>query len=126
MNNKEKYFYDARVLRVVDGDTVDMDVDLGFHTRVKKRVRLYGINAPETRMDHRIRTKSARKKSKLRGLAAKKRLEEICRTSEDEICLSSRGLGKYGRVLGILYVRENDELCNINDLLVSEKLAEKL
>ena len=43
------YEYNAKLLRVVDGDTLDASIDLGFDVWVKKRVRLYGINAPESR-----------------------------------------------------------------------------
>lgn len=41
------YTYDAELIRVVDGDTVDLDVDLGFKVRVRERFRIYGINSPE-------------------------------------------------------------------------------
>ena len=52
-----------KIVKVVDGDTVDVIIDLGFHTTVKKRIRLYGINTPETR--------TRDKEEKKRGLAAK-------------------------------------------------------
>lgn len=45
--NKEKYIYNACVMNVVDGDTIDVNMDLGFNTWIKTRVRLHGINAPE-------------------------------------------------------------------------------
>lgn len=46
MNNK--YTYEAKVLRIVDGDTIDVEIDLGFSTYRRERIRLYGINTPET------------------------------------------------------------------------------
>ena len=61
------YEYNAEVLRVVDGDTVDVLIDVGFSTFKKERVRLYGINTPE------CRTRDLEEKKK--GLAAKDRLE---------------------------------------------------
>jgi micrococcal nuclease len=61
------YEYDAKVLRVIDGDTVDALIDIGFSVWVKKRIRLYGINTPESR------TRDLEEK-KL-GLAAKEQLK---------------------------------------------------
>ena len=63
------YEYNAQVLRVVDGDTVDVLIDCGFSTFRKERVRLYGINAPESR--------TRDKEEKKRGLAAKERLDQL-------------------------------------------------
>ena len=100
-----------KVGKVVDGDTIDVVVDLGFHTFVKKRVRLYGINTPETR--------TRNKEEKAKGIAAKLRLVELCEAPT--LILKSRGLGKYGRVLGEII--SND--INLNKLLVSEGHAEE-
>tara|TARA_R100000808_G_scaffold4839_1_gene15248 strand:+ start:5778 stop:6137 length:360 start_codon:yes stop_codon:yes gene_type:complete len=89
-----------KIVKVVDGDTVDVIIDLGFHTTVKKRIRLHGINTPETR--------TRDKEEKKRGLAAKERLKElivsegVCEEKDKGLFLKSRGLGKYGRVLGEL------------------------
>jgi len=94
------------VIKVVDGDTVDVVIDLGFHTSVKKRIRLYGINTPETR----TRDKEEKKK----GLAAKARLIEMC--EGHSLILKSHGIGKYGRVLGEIIA---DDL-NLNRKLVAE------
>ena len=67
------YKYNAEIVRVVDGDTVDAMVDLGFKIFKKIRIRLYGINTPETR------TRDLEEKK--RGLAAKDRLIEILKTT---------------------------------------------
>jgi len=87
------------VIKVVDGDTLDVVLDLGFHTYVQKRIRLYGINTPETR--------TSDKEEKKKGLAAKARLKELLNAtpvSTEELyrglIVRSHGLGKYGRVLG--------------------------
>ena len=90
--------YTIKVTRVVDGDTVDAEIDLGFDVRVKKRIRLFGINTPESR--------TRDKEEKKRGLAAKYRLEEIIDQSE-VIRLRSHGSGKYGRVLGELMITDD-------------------
>ena len=91
----EMFIYNATILRVVDGDTVDVMVDLGFSIHKKIRVRLYGIDAPESR------TRDLAEK-KL-GLAAKARFKEILDEQDNQVILKSYGLGKYGRCLGELF-----------------------
>ena len=105
----EKYNYDVEVKRVVDGDTVDVMIDLGFNTHIKRRVRMYGINAPESR------TRDLEEKK--RGLAAKERLKEIL--ASDKIIMKSHGKGKYGRILGELFVEKAQEI-SVNNMLVRE------
>jgi|TARA_R100000458_G_C8268581_1_gene243416 micrococcal nuclease len=100
--------YNARLIRVIDGDTVDAMIDLGFSIWSKKRIRLFGINAPESR------TRDLQEKKM--GLAAKERLKELLEASKGEFTLISHGVGKYGRCLGTLLI--DDE--NINELLISE------
>ena len=104
--------YNAVLDRVIDGDTVDAEIDLGFSVFVKQRIRLYGINTPESR------TRDLEEKE--RGLAAKQRLTEIL--GKDflvETMLNKRG--KYGRVLGILHVEnETGDNTNVNQQLVEE------
>jgi|TARA_R100000084_G_scaffold103271_1_gene59240 micrococcal nuclease len=99
--------YFADVLRVVDGDTVDVRVDLGFNVHFKVRVRLHGLNAPESR--------TRNKEEKIRGLAAKERLEELCK--DGRIVVKSHGVGKFGRCLGELKTLSGR---NINKTLISE------
>jgi|TARA_B100000073_G_scaffold300786_1_gene267412 micrococcal nuclease len=98
--------YNAKVIRVVDGDTVDALVDLGFSTFKKVRIRMMGINAPESR------TRDMEEKAK--GLAAKIRLEELL--EEEKFVLESHGVGKFGRCLGTLHVDD----VNVNKTLVEE------
>ena len=100
------YEYKCKVLRVVDGDTVDVRIDLGFNVWHKCRVRLLGINAPESR------TRDLEEKA--RGLAAKQWL--IDKLEFKSVEMQSHGTGKYGRVLGELFV----EGVNINKLMVKE------
>ena len=89
------YNYKAKLIKIVDGDTLDAMIDLGFDTWVKKRVRLHGINAYESR--------TRDKAEKIKGLAAKARLAEVLE-GEDEFTLISHGAGKYGRCLGEIHV----------------------
>ena len=90
------YEYHAIVDRVVDGDTIDVTIDLGFHTHIKTRVRMEGMNAPESR------TRDLEEKE--RGLAAKARLQEILEYNKNHCILRVSGLGKYGRALATVFV----------------------
>lgn len=88
------YEYLATVLKVVDGDTIDLDVDLGLYTHAHERVRLYGIDAWETRGEHKEKGKLAREE--LRKLLAQHDRLRI-RSVKDK-------RGKYGRFLAIVHV----------------------
>ena len=90
------YEYNAHVERVVDGDTIDCTIDLGFSTWKKIRVRMEGINTPESR--------TRDKEEKKRGLAAKERLKEILKYNDNKCVLKVSGLGKFGRALASVYV----------------------
>ena len=103
------YKYNAKLERVVDGDTVDALVDLGFDTWKKVRIRMMGMNAPESR------TRDLEEKA--RGLAAKDRLIELLGYWNGNFILQSHGVGKYGRCLGTLWI---DETVNVNETLISE------
>jgi len=90
------YEYKAIVDRVVDGDTIDCTIDLGFSVWKKIRVRMEGINAPESR------TRDLKEKE--RGLAAKARLVEILEYNNNHCVLQVSGVGKYGRALAAVIV----------------------
>ncbi len=120
------YVYQLSNIRVIDGDTIDADIDLGFRITVRKRIRLYGIDAPETRLQSKIKNLEDRKNEKSLGLSAKARLSEICSTNS--VYLESVSIGKYGRVVGTIYYLEDDigieeDFVSINDLLVTEGYA---
>ena len=107
------YEYKCEVKRVVDGDTVDVIIDLGFSIHFSTRVRLYGIDTPESR--------TRDKDEKVRGFLSKDYLKEwldqggvIIRTHRDK-------KGKFGRVLGEMVVGGR----NINLLMVDENHAVK-
>ena len=106
------YEYNAKLDRVIDGDTVDAMIDLGFSTWVHKRIRLEGIDAPETR------TRDLDEKAQ--GFATKERLEGLLEAASGMFVLQSHGVGKYGRCLGTIFIEEQ----NINELLLAEGLAE--
>ena len=108
------YTYKARLDRVIDGDTIDANIDLGFDITVHKRIRLAGIDSPESR------TRDLEEKK--RGLASKDKLIELL--DKGSLVLESKEVGKYGRVLGVLHVYPDGDLpININDTLVKEGYA---
>ena len=100
--------YKAQLIRVVDGDTLDCRIDLGFSVFVKKRIRLHGIDTWESR------TRDLEEKKK--GLAAKSRLIGLLQADDGEFTLISYGVGKFGRVLGEIEVTAG----NVCDILVEE------
>jgi len=86
--------YEAELIKVVDGDTIDCYIDLGFDIKIKKRVRYMGIDTWESR------TRDLKEKEK--GLAAKARNKELLEAGVFK--LKSFGTGKFGRVLGEIFV----------------------
>jgi len=107
------YEYKCKVTRVVDGDTVDVIIDLGFDIAYSSRVRLFGIDTPESR--------TRDKDEKARGLISKDFLKSyldrggvVIRTRKDK-------KGKFGRVLGEMVVED----ININELMIKEHHAVK-
>jgi|TARA_R110000868_G_scaffold381300_1_gene647680 micrococcal nuclease len=104
------FVYNAILERVIDGDTIDVTLDLGFSCFLhKQRVRLAGIDTPESR------TRNLEEKAL--GLKAKKRLVEVCIGS---FKIKSLGKGKYGRILGIPYTEDGEDICQ---MLIKEKHA---
>ena len=112
----DKYIYRAKLDRVIDGDTVDALIDVGFDIWVKKRIRYMGIDTWESR------TRDLDEKKK--GLAAKARNKELLETVSAKagyFRLKSHGVGKYGRVLGELFIQDEEgKQYNINETLVAE------
>ena len=105
----EKHNYSAKLVRVVDGDTCDAMIDLGFNVWVKNRIRFMGVDAWESR--------TRNKEEKVKGLAAKAYVKDLLENSDDgKFSIISHGVGKYGRVLAELFVKGHEK--SVNDLLV--------
>tara|TARA_R100000008_G_C3435999_1_gene92023 strand:- start:97 stop:471 length:375 start_codon:yes stop_codon:yes gene_type:complete len=105
---------------LVDGDTFDCTIDLGFNISHKIRVRMYGINTPESR------TRDLEEKA--RGLASKERLHTLLSSGfldDNGLVLVTNKKGKYGRYLGTVYRqgKSNEEQLNINQQLILEGFA---
>ena len=112
----EKHNYSAKLVRVVDGDTCDALIDLGFDTWVKKRIRFKGVDTWECR--------TRDKEEKVKGLAAKAFTKDLLENSDEgKFVLKSYGVGKYGRVLADLFVKGHDK--SLNDLLIENGHAYK-
>ena len=111
------YEYKASVLRIVDGDTIDVMLDLGFDTWVRRRVRSYGINCPETR--------TRDKKEKAAGLKAKQFVSDWCTEYNMKCVIKSKGIGKFGRVIGeVFFIKNSEESYCLNDMLLDKGHAE--
>ena len=112
----EKYIYRGKLERVVDGDTIDALIDVGFDIWIKKRIRYSGIDTWESR------TRDLEEKAK--GLEAKARNKELLMEVSSKsgyFRLKSHGVGKYGRVLGEIYIEDSEgKQYNINKTLISE------
>jgi micrococcal nuclease len=113
------YEYNFKLDRVIDGDTVDGTIDLGFGISVHKRIRLLGINAPEIKLQKKIEDKSKRIAEKELGLKAKDKLEELLSSRDIIIQTQLDKTGKFGRVLGTLLVSHQNKSLNVNSYLLS-------
>jgi len=101
-----------KINKVVDGDTVDLDIDLGFGITITQRVRLKGINAAET--------KTLNLEEKTKGLVAKEWLKtELSKNGDWTIQTFKED--KYGRILGVLYLI--GEPVTINERMINEGIA---
>ena len=118
-----KSCYNFRVTeinRVLDGDTIDVTIDLGFDLFKKERVRVAGVDTPEKR------TRDLEEKAL--GIDAtnwlKKKLEDTIAGEGDELTIRTElvgGTGKYGRLLGWLYI--NEDLISLNEQMITEGYA---
>ena len=104
------YEYKVSVVKVVDGDTIDVDIDLGFGMVYKKqRVRMVGIDTPESRTRNKV--------EKLFGKASKKHLKKLLEECES-VSLVSHDKGKFGRILGELFIGNNP--VSVNQQMIDE------
>ena len=118
-----KSCYNFRVTeinRVLDGDTIDVTIDLGFDLYKKERVRIAGVDTPEKR------TRDLEEKAL--GIDAtnwlKKKLEDTIAGDGDELSIRTElvgGMGKYGRLLGWLYI--NEDTISLNEQMIEEGYA---
>ena len=111
-----KYIYRAKLDRVVDGDTVDALIDVGFDIWFKKRIRFMGLDTWESR----TRDLEEKKLGKLAKERTRQLLEDVSSKS-GYFRVKSHGLGKYGRVLGEIFIMDKDgKQWNVNETLIAE------
>ena len=116
MADKDPYIYRIKsVGRVVDGDTIDADIDLGFDISLTKRIRLAGIDTPESR------TKDLKEKEL--GIDAKEWLKHHLKDSFDIVIRTEKpdSTEKYGRIIGHLFINGQDE--SLNNQMITEGYA---
>ena len=112
----EKYIYRAKLDRVVDGDTVDALIDVGFDIWFKKRIRFMGLDTWESR----TKDLEEKKKGKLAKERTRQLLEEVS-SKPGYFRIKSHGLGKYGRVLGEIFIMDKDgKQWSVNETLITE------
>ncbi len=111
--------YKCIVLRVIDGDTVDVDIDLGFGVWMRKqRIRLFGIDTPESR--------TRDKEEKKFGLIAKHYVERFLEVGSPAVLVTEKdGKGKFGRILGKfkIYDSIDDKECFLHEIMIRDHIA---
>ena len=108
-------YYVRKVESVVDGDTIDVLIDLGFDILFASRVRLAGIDTPESR------TKDLREKAL--GLESKEYLKKALKDAKSVVIKTEKmdSSEKYGRILGWIYI--NDDTVSLNDMMINDGYA---
>jgi len=108
------YHYPCKIIKVVDGDTVDVDIDLGFGVWMRnQRIRMYGIDAPESRTSNQTEKKY--------GLASKRFLEDMCDDKNGLVLRTHKDKkGKFGRILGELWRTTNYADQSINEYMLEK------
>lgn len=115
------YEYRARIINIVDGDTLDVEIDLGFKIKFTERIRLEGINTPEI---HGVKKDSEEYAA---GMKAKERVEKL--VSQYPYCTiitNKDKKGKYGRYIANIIFETNLGPVSVADILVQEGLAKEV
>jgi len=116
MSLKDPYIYRIKqILKVVDGDTIDASIDLGFDISLEKRIRLAGIDTPESR--------TTNVKEKAMGLESKEWLKKTLEGSKDILIKTELpdSTEKYGRIIGHLFI--NDQETSLNNQMITAGYA---
>ena len=111
------YTYQCNIIRVIDGNTVDANIDLGFNVTIRQRIKLYGVNVSDIRSaDEKVRQQAIASKEKLAELLGN---EFVCETLVNK-------RGKAGRVMGKLTINNADgSKVDINQQLIDKGYAER-
>jgi micrococcal nuclease len=114
--DKDPYIYRIKnILKVVDGDTIDADIDLGFSISLEKRIRLAGVDTPESR--------TTDLKEKAMGLESKEWLKKKLEGAKDIIIKTELpdSTEKYGRIIGHLFINEQE--ISLNNQMINDGYA---
>jgi micrococcal nuclease len=114
--DRDPYVYRIKsITKVVDGDTIDADIDLGFDISLTKRIRLAGIDSPESR--------TTNLKEKALGLESKEWLKKALEGAKDILIKTEKpdSTEKYGRIIGHLFI--NDQETSLNNQMIDEGYA---
>ena len=106
--------YQATLVRVIDGDTVELDIDLGFHVHVREKIRLADIDAPE------VRTRDPEEKQ--RGIEARDALEKMLR-DKALIVLTAKDRRSFSRWVATIYLDHGEEQISVQEEMVSRGFA---
>ena len=110
------YTYQCNIIRVIDGNTVDANIDLGFNVTIRQRIKLYGVNVSDIRSaDEKVRQQAIASKEKLAELLGN---EFVCETLVNK-------RGKAGRVMGKLTIDSQGSKVDINQQLIDLGFAER-
>lgn len=116
------YEYRCTIIKIIDGDTVDVDVDLGFDIVLRGlRIRVFGIDTPESRTSNALEKKF--------GLAAKHKVESLIPVGSSQILKTTKDRdggdkkGKFGRILGDFKVEYAGESALLTDIMIDECFA---
>jgi len=111
------YEYKGTIERVIDGDTYEITLALGFYVTTRQRVRLLGVYTPET---HGVKKNSPEYKA---GMKAKKFVEEVFAQNDNQVKLRTHKTGKFGRWIAEIAVQYDGKLWMLHKLLLEKKLA---
>ncbi len=116
--DKNLYSYKAKLIKVIDGDTIDIEIDLGFDVHINQRLRLYNVDAPETR------TKNLLEKEA--GLHVKF-LVEVILTNKELYVKTIKTSDKFGRYLADVYFNKVDDsgMASLSEYLISRKFVKE-
>jgi len=109
------HHYNCKLDRVVDGDTVKLIIDLGFKIKVAVSLRLVGIDTPEKRSSNGLEQKAAYKSELY--------LEKMIKGKD--LMVTTKKNDMYGRYVGTLYVKDGNEVININNIMLNKGLAKE-
>ncbi len=112
------YRYLAELDRVIDGDTLDVVIDLGFYIRIKERIRLEGVDTPE------IYGVPQDSEEYRRGMEAKEYVERRLNENNNMMIIETRKLGKWRRWLAKVYLLDSGK--TLNEELIERRLAKRV